>query len=351
MDIGYRKLNCASLLLSVLLLQIYLTGCSELKPESVIQGNSKSRDVNANLTYSSYRVIPTDAFDLNPLEVELGRLLFHDKRLSSDNTKSCSSCHSMKTAGVDNLVVSVGVKGRTGDTNAPTVFNSAFNFRQFWDGRVNTLEQQVSGPVNNPRELDSSWPEIIVRLSADEAMVKKFGALYDEGITAENIASAIANFERSLVTVDSRFDLFLRGNADALNEQELKGFRLFDSLGCNACHQGVNLGGNMYQVIGVMRDYFADKGEIKQSDYGLYNLTKDENDKFKFKVPGLRNVALTAPYFHDGSAKSLEQAVSVMAYYQLGLELEEEQKQLLVSFLKTLTGKPFMQQTTSKEKL
>ena len=275
---------------------------------------------------------------LDPNKVELGDRLFHDKRLSRDNSTSCSSCHALTTGGTDRAEFSTGIGGARGEINAPTVFNSGFNFRQFWDGRASSLDEQIEGPVHNPKEMGTNWAEVIAKLSRDDALVSKFKVAYPNGIQIKNIKDAIATFERSLVTPNARFDKFLRGDKTALSGDEQKGYQLFKNYGCVACHQGVNVGGNMFQVFGVMGDYFARRGNVTPADLGRFNVTKQENDRYVFKVPSLRNVAVTAPYFHDGSAKTLSEAVDVMFMFQLGRPAPEADKALIVKFLRTLTG-------------
>jgi cytochrome c peroxidase len=280
-----------------------------------------------------------------PLEVKvdarkaaLGEKLFHDRRLSKDDTVACASCHRLDRGGVDGTAGSVGINGAKGPINAPTVFNSGFNFRQFWDGRAASLEEQAAGPVHNPKEMGSNWPEVLAKLARDEALVAAFEASYADGLQPRNIQDAIATFERSLVTPNSRFDRHLRGDKSAHTADERRGWQLFKDYGCVACHQGVNMGGNMFQVFGVMGDYFARRGNPTDADLGRYNVTKDEADRHMFKVPSLRNVALTAPYFHDGSARTLDEAVDVMFRYQLGRSAPAQDKALIVQFLRTLTG-------------
>lgn len=275
---------------------------------------------------------------LDPKKVALGEKLFHDKRLSKDNSVACVSCHSLSTGGVDRQPVSTGIGGEKGPINAPTVFNSGFNFRQFWDGRANSLEEQVVGPVHNPKEMGSNWQEVLGKLSKDSALAAQFKDAYSDGLQAKNIQDAIAVFERSLTTPNARFDKYLRGDKTALTAEELKGYQLFKSYGCVACHQGVNAGGNMFQVFGVMGDYFAKRGNVTEADLGRFNVTKNPADKYMFKVPSLRNVAMTAPYFHDGSAKTLSDAVDVMFRYQLGRPAPQGDKDYIVKFLHTLTG-------------
>lgn len=272
-------------------------------------------------------------------KVALGELIFNDKRLSKDNSISCAGCHNIsKHGGADGKQVSSGIGGAQGGINAPTVFNSSLNFRQFWDGRAESLEDQVNGPIHSQNELGSNWPEIIDKFSKDKNLVSRFSEIYPNGLQIKNIRDAISNNERSLVTPDARFDKYLRGDKSAINAEEQNGYQLFKNYGCVACHQGVNVGGNMFQKFGVMGDYFTKRGNITAADLGRFNVTKNDDDKNVFKVPSLRNVALTAPYFHDGSAKSLNDAVDVMFKYQLGRVATQQDKDLIVKFLKTLTG-------------
>lgn len=278
------------------------------------------------------------AIKLDPKRVALGEKLFHDKRLSRDNSLSCASCHDLNQGGVDGRATSVGIGGAIGPINAPTVFNSSLNFRQFWDGRASSLEEQAAGPVHNPKEMGSSWPEVLGKLSKDAELVAQFKDTYPDGLQAKNIQDGISTFERSLLTPNSRFDKYLQGNKTALSDAELKGYGLFKKYGCVACHQGVAVGGNMFQTFGVMGDYFGNRGAATDADLGRYNVTKKEADKHSFKVPSLRNVALTAPYFHDGSAKTLNDAVAVMFKYQLGRTASQQDQDLIVKFLRTLTG-------------
>jgi len=274
--------------------------------------------------------------DLNADKVALGSMLFHDPRLSHDDSVSCATCHSLSTGGVDRLPRSIGIGGQQVGRNAPTVFNSGFNFRQFWDGRAATLEDQIDGPITGPSEMGSNWPEIIHKLSTAPEYETRFAALYSEGVASGSIKNAVATFERSLNTPNSPFDRYLRGDTTALTRQEVDGYQAFKSFGCVSCHQGVNVGGNMYQRLGIMEPLAPNLS--LGNDAGRFRLTGDDTDKHAFKVPGLRNVAVTAPYFHVGSAGTLETAVLVMGRYQLGRQLTATEIQLLVTFLKTLTG-------------
>jgi cytochrome c peroxidase len=278
------------------------------------------------------------ALDTDPAKVALGRKLFHESRLSRDQTVACATCHDLTKGGADGRRVSTGIGGEVGDVNAPTVLNAALNFKQFWDGRADTLEAQAEGPLLNPKEMGSRWDDILARLRGDEEYVALFARAFPDGVTAANVTRAIAEFERTLLTPDAPFDRYLRGDAAALTDQQRQGFERFTALGCISCHQGVNVGGNIFQTMGKMEDYFAGR-PVRPADLGRFNVTQDPRDRHKFKVPSLRNVALTAPYFHDGSAATLPEAVTAMARYQLGYTLTESETASIVAFLETLTGR------------
>jgi cytochrome c peroxidase len=276
--------------------------------------------------------------DLDPGKVALGERLFADPALSADGTIACASCHSLATGGVDNRKASIGVGGAVGVINAPTVFNAALNFAQFWNGRAATLEEQAGGPLTAPAEMGSTWPAIVATLRSDPSYVTAFAAAYPDGVTEAAVRDALATFERSLLTPDAPFDRYLRGDAAAITPRARAGYRHFVELGCVACHQGAGVGGNMYQRFGVMGDYFADRGDPTEVDLGRFLVTGDEADEHVFKVPSLRNVARTAPYFHDGTAQTLDDAVHTMAEYQLGRELTDDEVLDIVAFLESLTG-------------
>ncbi len=281
-----------------------------------------------------------DAVEVNPLKAALGEMLYHDTRLSVDNTVSCASCHGLNTGGVDNKQFSEGVNGLKGGVNAPTVFNAHYNFVQFWDGRAATLAAQAAGPPLNPVEMAStSFDEICAKLKADAAFDKAFTAVYPEGITEQTITDAIQEFERTLLTPNSSFDKYLKGDKNAMNAEELAGYELFKNSSCATCHVGENLGGQSYELMGLMADYFGDRGtELTVEDNGRNKESKLPRDKHRFKVPGLRNVALTAPYFHDGTQATLAEAVTAMGRYEVGVEFSEAEVEQIVAFLKSLTG-------------
>lgn len=274
----------------------------------------------------------------DPARAEIGRRLFHDTRLSANGGVSCASCHDLAKGGVDGRDFSVGFSGKRAAVNTPTVFNAALNFRQFWNGRADSLEAQIDQVIRNPVEMGSTWADVVVKVARDAGYRESFARAYKDGVTQANIQNAIASFERTLITPDSRFDKYLRGERNALSDEEKAGYAKFKQYGCIACHQGVNVGGNMFQKFGVMGDYFAQRGKPTEADLGRYLVTGEEEDKHVFKVPSLRNVALTAPYFHDASARTLPEAVDVMFRYQLGRAASPGDKEAIVKFLGTLTG-------------
>lgn len=301
------------------------TRAVDSKPDSTIGSNEP--------------IQPIEPFaNLNPRKIDLGRKLFYDPRFSHDNRLSCASCHDLQAGGTDRRTRSIGINGAVGVINAPTVFNSGFNFSQFWDGRAPTLESQIDVPIQNKIEMDATWPEVIGKLQASPEYVQLFRQIYGDDINREHIKDSIAEFERSLSTPNSRFDRYLRHDSGALNSREQQGYKLFKSFGCASCHQGMNIGGNMYQKFGVMAPYFSDRGHLTKADQGRFNVTGDPKDIYMFKVPSLRNVELTPPYFHDGNAATLADAVRMMAKYQLGRHLTADETELIVEFLKTLTG-------------
>lgn len=281
-----------------------------------------------------------DSVQVDLRKVVLGELLYHDNRLSADNTVSCATCHSLETAGVDNLQFSEGIAGQFGGVNAPTTFNAYYNFVQFWDGRAATLAAQASGPPVNPVEMGcKSFDEICEKLNADKNFRKIFLEVYPGGITEANITDAIQEFEKTLLTPNSRFDKYLKGDLEAMSANEIRGYELFKKYNCATCHAGENMGGLSFELMGLRADYFADRGtELTIEDNGRFKETALERDRHRFKVPGLRNIELTAPYFHDGTMKTLEEAVEAMAKYESGVTLTDEETSLIVDFMRALTG-------------
>ena len=285
------------------------------------------------------QVIP-ESLPIDPAKAELGRMLYNDVRLSVDNTISCASCHDLGKGGTDNKPFSEGVGGQFGGINAPTVFNAVFNFVQFWDGRAADLAAQAAGPPTNPVEMaHKSWRDIETILAADKTFAKAFTAVYPDGVTEANICNAIAEYEKTLITPNSAFDRYLKGDKEAMTSEQIEGYKLFKEKSCATCHAGVNLGGITYEFMGTHKDYFAARGtELTEEDYGR---GKQEEDKFfdhRFKTPGLRNVALTAPYFHDATQATLHDAVNAMTEYQTDYNLTEEETEKIVDYLNALTG-------------
>ena len=288
-------------------------------------------------------VPPPPAAD--PRVVALGERLFHDPRLSRDGKVSCASCHVLAEGGDDGKAVSTGIDEEKGEINSPTVFNAGLYFAQFWDGRAETLEDQIDGPIQNPIEMGNMWPEVTDRLYQDAEIAAEFDALWPpdrhgDTISRDTIRRTIATFVRSLRTTGSRFDQWLAGDEDALSARELEGYRWFKHYGCHSCHQGAAVGGNFFQVFGVLNDsqYFRERGNITKADFGRFNITGNRADMHAFKVPSLRMVVHTAPYLHDGSARTLRDAVDAMFTHQLGRTAPDHHKEVIVDFLYTLAG-------------
>ena len=291
-----------------------------------------------NLQYEPIQPLVKPA-QINQEKARLGEKLFNDSILSRDMDLSCASCHNLQSNGADTNTLGNGRNNTLLDANTLTVFNSSLNHQQFWDGRALTLEEQINFVINSNKEFFSSWPLIIDRLKKNNDYRYKFKSLYGDGITADNVRNAIATFERTLITTNSRFDQYLLGDNNAINSQEKNGYRLFKSYGCVACHQGSNVGGNMFMKLGVFGNYYSEKKDnLKTLNYGLYNITKKESDRFVFRVPSLRLVTLTAPYFHDGSIQTLKEAIKTMAKHQLGRNINNQHIEDIIAFLKTLPG-------------
>jgi cytochrome c peroxidase len=295
---------------------------------------------------SAWDVLPTQAEAPadNPTtaaKVELGQMLYHDPRLSSTGTVSCSSCHNTMLGGEDNRPNSMGVNGQTGGRSAPTVWNAAFNKVQFWDGRAASLEEQAAGPVTNPIEMGmKSWDDVVARLQSIEGYQQSFEQAFGkDSISKDNATKAIAAYERTLITPNSPYDRYVAGDKSALSAQQIRGMEKVAELGCTHCHSGPAFNGpGMFQKFPMIPNgYFEAQYHFKK-DKGLAEVSKSPADEHLWKVPTLRNVALTAPYFHNGSVKSLDKAVTLMAKLQLDKDLSKEEVADIVAFLNGLTG-------------
>ncbi|MGY4527263.1 cytochrome c peroxidase [Pseudomonas sp. TE21394] len=275
---------------------------------------------------------------LDPARVELGRKLFNDPRLSPNGTQSCADCHRLDRAGADGQARSPGADGKPMAVNTPSVFNASLNFLQFWDGRAQSFDGLVHLATASASETENGWATVVRRIAGDPAYRVGFAAAYGKPVAAHDIEDALVTYQRTLLTPASRFDRYLQGDTSSLSLEEKYGYQRFQEYGCIACHQGVNIGGNMLQKLGVFDDYFANRGNPAVADQGRYKVTGDPEDMNLFKVPSLRNVAVTAPYFHDGSVPTLEAAVDAMFHYQLGRTPREGDKALIIKFLQTLTG-------------
>ncbi|MDR0528933.1 MAG: cytochrome-c peroxidase [Zoogloeaceae bacterium] len=266
--------------------------------------------------------------------VELGKKLYFDPRLSKSGFISCNSCHNLSMGGTDNLPTSIGDRWQEGPINAPTVLNSSLNIAQFWDGRAADLQAQAGGPIANPKEMGFSHTLAVQTLETIPEYAREFRQIFGkDSISIEQVTEAIAEFEKTLVTPNARFDQWLLGKADALTEQEREGYALFKNSGCVACHNGEAAGGNSFQKMGLIEPY-----QTKNGAEGRAAVTGKDAERFNFKVPTLRNVELTYPYFHDGAVNTLTEAVDIMGRLQLGRRFTPEENAKIVAFLKTLTG-------------
>jgi cytochrome c peroxidase len=287
------------------------------------------------MAQSSEPIQPIQAAKITePAKVELGKKLFFDPRLSKSGFISCNSCHNLSMGGSDNLKSSIGDKWQKGPINSPTVLNSRNSLAQFWDGRAKDLKAQAAGPIANPGEMAMTHDLAVDMLRSIPQYVSEFKTVFgNDKLTIDEVTAAIAAFEDTLVTPNSRFDQWLKGNKKALKPDELAGYNLFKKNGCIACHNGINVGGNSFQKMGTVEAY-----KTTNTAEGRVAVTGQEADRFRFKVPSLRNVELTYPYFHDGSADTLSQAVNTMSRLQLGRAFSDEENAQIVAFLKTLTG-------------
>jgi cytochrome c peroxidase len=294
------------------------------------------------LASTAYRPVPAFRQEqLNADKLRLGFDLFHERRLSADNSVGCNSCHSGMFGGTDGQPVSTGAYGRQGLLNAPTTFNAAYNFRQFWDGRAVTMADQALGPIENELEMAHTLSDVLQMLEQDNNYPGEFARVYPDGISVNNMADAIAYFQTvNFSRATTPFVRHLDGQEGQLNEQALRGWQRFDEIGCSSCHNGINLGGNSYQKLGSAFDYFVEHRVAGPADNGVYDRTQRDDDLHVFKVPTLHGVAETAPYFHDGSIETLEAAIEEMGEHQLGRILSDEDVQDIAAFLRSMAGRP-----------
>lgn len=280
-----------------------------------------------------------DSLPTNPEKVVIGQELFFDGRFSADGSIECHTCHQLDKGGTDRLQTSTGIHSQKGGINAPTVYNAVFNILQFWDGRANSLSDQASGPPLNPVEMGSeNWQEIVAKFDADDEFKQRFLAVYPN-ISKETLTDAIAEFEKTLITPNSAFDRYLKGDENAMTEAQKRGYESFQNAKCDTCHTGIAMGGQSFEYMGLYDDYFKARGTpITADDQGRYSQTKDPRDMHRFKVPTLRNIALTAPYMHDGTVTDLKEAVRIMAHYQSGKTLSDQELNDITSFLEALNG-------------
>lgn len=290
-------------------------------------------EYSAHITPLPQRVL------LDKNKVLLGKQLFNDKNLSGNRSISCATCHRIDAGGDDDLQFSINSLGESRDINTPTIFNVIHNFEFTWKGGHTSLYDFYEGPLFSKKTMNNDWDTIVPRLSESNDYLNQFKNIYSSKITKKLVLDALITYQNHLVTPNSRFDQYLRGDSTAISKLEVQGYRLFKSYGCISCHQGKNIGGNMYQKFGIHKDYFSSiERPLVESDYGLYNRTKQQADRFYFRVPSLRNVAQTAPYLHDGSIDDLSDAIKIMATYQLGRTLNPDEVKAIRAFLDTLSG-------------
>ena len=299
--------------------------------------------------YAQHALQPIpDSLATDIRKVTLGRKMYNEARVSLDGTLSCATCHVIDKGGADSrgTRTSEGIYGQFGGINAPTVLNAAFNVEQFWNGRAHTLADQAAGPPVNPVEMgDQTWEQICERLKEDASLVAEFQSIYPEGITQATVTDAIAEYEKTLITPNDRLDQMLKGDENALTEEEKKGLAAFMDNSCAVCHVGKTLGGQSFETLGIYEDYYAAREQsnpdivYNDDDKGLAGFTGDTADLHRFKVPGLRNISKTSPYFHDGTQATIEDAVRAMFRFELGVkEAPESDVASISAFLRTLDG-------------
>lgn len=327
---------------------LLLNSCSNPNPQDKEKVREKEESRRYDLALKEklelFETLPASAENPeNPstlAKIQLGHALYFDTRLSGDNTISCNSCHNLAKGGADDNAFSLGVNGQLGGRNSPTVLNAALQKFQFWDGRAKDVEEQAGMPILSPVEMAiPSEKALCDKLSKEATYTRLFGAAFPgdvNPINYSNIRNAIGVFERQLLT-PSRMDSYLKGDSTALTVKEKRGMLAFTTIGCISCHNGPLLGGNAFQKFGVNKAYWEETKSTK-IDAGRFDITKQESDRYMFKVPTLRNIGNTAPYFHDGSVKELEKAVDIMAKLQLNYTLSDSEKENIVAFLKALSG-------------
>ena len=337
--IKFTAISCLTALIVINVAKLQFTTAADESKIGYGRGGRMAGGSKSARSDEPIKPIPIN-FDYDRAKVELGKKLFFEPRLSKSGWITCNSCHNLSTGGADNLPTSIGHKWFFGPINSPTVLNSKFNLTQFWDGRAKDLKEQAGGPIANPIEIGSNHELAVNVLQSIPQYVQWFGEVYGskemytgEKIDIDQVTDAIAAFEETLITPNSRFDHWLNGYDETISEFEKEGYGLFKSKGCIFCHNGVGVGGNSYRKFGNIKQYDKDTHTL-----GRYNVTKKEEDKYVFKVPLLRNIELTAPYFHDASTWDLDEAVKIMAEYQLGATLTDAETKKIVAFLRTLTG-------------
>jgi cytochrome c peroxidase len=315
----------------------YLNFLNALGEPALIGANA-----DHELASSAYRPLPAfGVAEIDADKLRLGFDLFHERRLSVDNSTGCNSCHSGMFGGTDGRRVSVGVNGALGALNAPTTFNAAYNFRQFWDGRAVDLKEQALGPIENELEMAHSLNAVIDMLNADSSYPTEFARIYPDGISAHNMADALAYFQTiNFSRGGTPFVQHLNGVENQLSDQAMRGWQRFDEIGCASCHNGINLGGNSYQQLGAALPYYVEHRTPGPHDNGLMGRSGRDDDLHVFKVPTLHGIAETAPYFHDGSIETLESAIEEMAEHQLGRLLNEQDVDDIAAFLRSMGGRP-----------
>ena len=301
--------------------------------------NARAHEERENVSLGDQPIEPLPlTADFDGARAALGELLFGEPRLSGDRKVACTDCHHESHGLADDEPHSRVIGRPESPVNSPTMYNVRYLYKLSWAGKYESLESHIDALMVNPNVMASSWEIAARQLSEVASYRQKFRDVFPDGLTPKNVRLAILDYERSLVTPNAPFDRYLRGDAQAVSAEVKQGYAMFKSYGCSSCHQGMAVGGNVFERFGVLRDPFAERGHFDSADLGRFNVTQRDQDRFVFRVPGLRNVALTAPYFHDGSAATLEEAVTTMANYQLGRDLDEHDRALLVAFLRSLTG-------------